>query len=324
VVRPGSKRLEFRFTALNLAASERVRFRYMLAPYEKDWVESGVQRTAFYNTLPPGDYVFRATASNGDGLWTQEPAAVRVSVLPYVWQTWWFQLLSYSAAATVLAVTVAFASRQRHHRKLENIERLRSLERERARIAQDMHDDLGASLTRISLLSQTATTSCLTNPQTAARYLDQIHSSTHDLIRAMDEIVWAVNPRHDTLESLLNYLTRFGHEFLKTANIRCRMDLPVDFPDHKVRSEIRHNVFLAFKEVRLSIRLESSAFELLIQDNGRGFEPSRFAAATSNASRLAAGNGLANMRNRLGGLGGAVTFVSGSGTGTCVSFRVPL
>ena len=335
VVHPGRLRLEFHFTALNLTAPEQVRFRYRLDGYDDVWVEAGRRRAASYGTLPPGRYVFRVAASNREGLWSVEPAAVTLKVLPYLWQTWWFHLSSYLTAAAALAATVSLASRRRHRRNLENLDRRQALERERARIAQDMHDDLGASLTRIGLLSQTAATG-VADPLRTADYLGQIYASARDLTRAMDEIVWAVNPRHDTLDSLLNYLTRFGHEFLGTAHIRCRMAFPVQLPEWKVRSEIRHNVFLAFKEalhnavkhsgareVRISLELRPAGFDLHIHDDGMGFDLSRLPAPALTSDRLASGDGLANIRNRLGSIGGAATIASAPEQGTCVSFSVP-
>lgn len=291
VVHPGRLRLEFHFTALNLTAPEQVRFRYRLDGYDKVWVEAGRRRTASYGTLPPGRYVFRVAASNRVGLWTLEPAAVALKILPYLWQTWWFYLSSYLTAAAALAATVSLASRRRHRRNLENLERRQALERERARIAQDMHDDLGASLTRIGLLSQTAATG-VADPLRTAGYLGQIYASARDLIRAMDEIVWAVNPRHDVFLAFKEAL----------------------------HNAVKHS---GAQEVRISLELRPAGFDLHIHDDGMGFDPSRLPAPALDSDRLASGNGLANIRNRLGSIGGAATIASTPKQGTCVSLAVP-
>ena len=163
------------------------------------------------------------------------------------------------------------------------MERQRALERERARIARDIHDDLGASLTRITLLSQSVRSE-LESEHRAGADVDQIYSTARELTRSMDEIVWAVNPQHDTLDSLVTYLGRFAQHFLSAAGIRCRLDVPLDLPALALTAEIRHNVFLAFKEalhnvvkhaqateVRLSLELRPEGFMLVIADNGRGF-----------------------------------------------------
>ena len=128
--------------------------------------------------------------------------------------------------ALMLVAGVFSVSRRRERRKLEQVERQRALERERARIARDIHDDLGASLTRITMLSQSVRGE-LDGQAQATADVDQIYSTARELTRAMDEIVWAVNPKHDTLDSLVTYLGRFAQQFLSSAGIRCRLDVPV-------------------------------------------------------------------------------------------------
>jgi len=222
-------------------------------------------------------------------------------------------------------------ARQRVRRRLEQLERQRALERERSRIARDIHDDLGASLTRITLLSQSARAE-LDDRQAAAADVDQIYSTARELTRAMDEIVWAVNPQHDTLDSLVAYLGRFAQSFLSTAGIRCRLDVPLQLPAWALTAEIRHNVFLAFKEalnnvakhaqaseVRISLELRPDGFMLVVTDNGRGFKWNlRKGQPTPAAdeSRSAAGNGLVNMQKRLEEVGGCCGWDTAPGEGT--------
>src|SRR5207244_8731794 len=116
----------------------------------------------------------------------------------------------------------------------------------RPRIAKDIHDELGASLTRITMLSQAARDGLEHSP--AAAEVDRIYDTARDLTRAMDEIVWAVNPQHDTLDSLATYLGKFAQDFLAAAHIRCRLDVPMQLPTWPLTAEIRYNLFLAFKE----------------------------------------------------------------------------
>ena len=151
----------------------------------------------------------------------------------------------------------------------------------------------------------------------------------------MDEIVWAVNPRHDTLESLLNYLEKFAQDFLHTADIRCRLDLPEEFPAWPLTAEVRHNLFLAFKEalnnavrhaaaseVRVALTLETGSLALAVEDNGCGFSAGARAGAASTADRFASGDGLENMRRRLARVGGHCEIHSAPGQGTKVVFRI--
>jgi signal transduction histidine kinase len=328
---PGKQRLELRYTGLSFAAPDKVRFRHRLEGLESDWVEAGTKRVAQYSYLPPGTYTFRVIACNNDDVWNEEGAVLTFRVLPQVWQTWWFKIILGVTAVGAVAALAISLTRRRVRRKLEQLERQRALERERARIARDIHDDLGASLTRITLLSQSVRSE-LGSEHRAVPDVDQIYSTARELTRSMDEIVWAVNPEHDTLDSLVTYLGRFAQRFLSVAGIRCRLDAPLDLPALPLTSEIRHNVFLAFKEalnnvvkhaqateVRLSLELRPEGFMLVIADNGRGFRcPPGQAPALEPADgqRLVAGNGLANMQKRLREIGGCCEWETAPGEGT--------
>jgi signal transduction histidine kinase len=270
-------------------------------------------------------------------LWNEQGAMLAFTILPYFWQTWWFEVLSGSSLAAVLGAGVFWVSRRRVRRKLEQSERQRALERERARIARDIHDDLGASLTRITMLSQSVRAEIDGQTQ-ASEDVDQIYSTARELTRAMDEIVWAVNPKHDTLDSLVTYLGRFAQQFLSSAGVRCRLDVPVYLPALALTSEIRHNVFLAFKEalhnivkhaaateVRISLQLEPGGFVLMVADNGRGFDPSlsdHSPAPRLDGARIGAGNGLPNMKKRLEEIGGRCEWKTRPGEGTRASFVI--
>lgn len=336
-VPPGRHRIEFEYTGLSLVAPEKVRFKCRLNNFETDWADAGAKRVATYNYIPPGEYSFQVIACNNDGLWNETGARLKFEVLPYFWQTTWFHVLGGVGTALVAGGGVWFDTRRRMRRRLERAERQRDIERERTRIARDIHDDLGAQLTNITMMSESARGQ-LPNAERVAIALEKIYDTARELTRSMDEIVWAVSPRHDTLESLSAYLENFAHDWLATAGIRCRLDLPVEFPDWRLTSEVRHNAFLAFKEalhnavkhsgasevlIRLSVKEES--FELAVEDNGRGFTVGDKAKTVSPAQgRAASGNGLENMRRRLMAIGGSCEIQSASGAGTKVIFFVHL
>ena len=212
----GKQRFAIRYTGLSFAAPEKVHFRYKLEGLEDDWVDAGTRRSVEYSYLRPGTYRFRVLACNNDGVWSDAEASLAFKVLPRFWQAWWFQAGAGFVAAGAISLGVIELTRRRGRRKLELLERQRALERERARIARDIHDDLGASLTRISLLSQSVRAE-LDDTHAAAADVDQIYTTARELTRAMDEIVWAVNPKHDTLDSLVAYLGRFAQKFLSAA-----------------------------------------------------------------------------------------------------------
>ena len=336
---PGRQRFDIYYTGLSYAAPEKVRFKHKLEGLEKDWTDAGNKRVAQYNYLPPGSYTFHVMACNNDEVWNEVGASLAFTVLPHFHQTWWFRALSAAAGAGAVAAIVVWAMRRRVRRKLEALERQRALERERARIARDIHDDLGASLTHITLLSQSARGE-LAEGHPATTDMDQIFTTARELTRAMDEIVWAVNPKHDTLDSLVAYLGRFGQTYLNGAGIRCRLDVPVSLPPWILTSEIRHNVFLACKEalhnivkhaaateVRISIELQPGGFALVIADNGRGFDPRSLehpAGGAADPARSAPGNGLQNMRRRLAEIGGHCEWETAPQEGARVRLVIPV
>jgi len=330
-IQPGQQRFEFRFTALSFVAPEKMQFQYQLVDWDADWVNAANdKRVAEYSYIPPGRYTFRVRACNSDGVWNETAASVALLVLPQFWQTWWFYLLVTAGVAGVVVRAVWFISRRRLRRKLEAAERQQAIERERTRIAKDIHDHLGANLTRISLLSQSAHGE-LENPAQAAVQLDRIYETSRELTRAMDEIVWAVNPQHDTLDSVASYLGNFALEYLGSLNLRCRLDVPLQLPPWPIPAEMRHNVFLAFKEtlnnivkhagateVFVALATQTRGFELVVRDNGNGFDPSAV------PPRPGRGNGLKNIRQRLEKLGGRCEIHSAPGAGTEVKFLLPV
>jgi signal transduction histidine kinase len=335
VIAPGRQRFEFFYTGLSFVVPEKVRFKYRLEGLEAEWQDAGTRRSADYGYLSPGDYTFRVIACNNNGVWNEQGTTLALTVQPHVWQTGWFRLLGAVLAAMVVGGLVWFETRRRMRRKLDRSERQRAIERERARIARDIHDDLGASLTRISLLSQSARSE-LDRPEHARQELERIYQTARDTTRAMDEIVWAVNPEHDTLESLAAYLIKYAQEFLRATGLRCRLDLPTELPAWPLTSEVRHNLFLAFKqalhnvvqhadatEVRIAFNLHPSGFTLELEDNGRGFDAAQpVARSTADSDRLDRGHGLANLRRRLADIGGECDIRSAPGRGTKVGFRL--
>lgn len=327
---PDHERLEFRYSGLSYAAPNKVLFKYRLEGIDKTWIDAGAKRTAFYSRLPAGGYQFRVIACNNDGLWNQVGATLAFVIAPFFWQTWWFVGACLLAAAGAIAWFARFVTRRRMQLKIDQMQRQHEIERERARIAQDIHDDVGASLSRIAMLSQPAQAD-LAEPARAAAMLSGIYTTAREVTRSLDEIVWAVDPRHDTLDSLVDYMGKFAQAFLASSSLRCRLDLPVDVPAWPLTTEVRHNLFLAFKEalnnvvkhaqaseVRISLRLHPDSFVLEIRDNGRGLAPGPAGPAPD---RISSGHGLPNMRERLKRIGGRCE-ISHDGGGTSVSFIV--
>jgi signal transduction histidine kinase len=337
---PNTERLGFEFTALCPGSPDRVRFRYRLAGLEKSWVEAdaGAGRTAVYTHPEPGDYVFEVLASAGGGPWSPVPARLAVTVLAPWWRQPWAMGTGGLLAVGMVAGLARTVTRRRLQRRVRELERQFALERERSRIARDIHDDLGASLTRISLLSAVGRERCQ-DPDRARDQFAAIDRTSGELVQAMDAIVWAVNPAQDTLESLARYLVRFAGDLFAQSGVRLRLEVPTDLPRAVLPSEIRHNLFLATKEalnnalnhskateVRLSLRAESGGgtpdpitgiLTVSVEDNGCGF-------IVGEGDKTTGGNGLGNMRHRLMEGGGTCGVSSSPGRGTRIIFTLPV
>lgn len=265
------------------------------------------------------------------------PASIRVLSQP----SWWtlgrlaaivgFLLIVLALAAiwiSQLRQQVEQRTTQLQHeiRERERAEHHHALEAERSRIARDLHDDLGSSLTEIGALASTGQRSG-SEATTPAGLFDAIASKARGSIAALDVIVWAVDPEDNSLQSLADYLSGFVGEYLSHSSVVCRFKIPMALPAIMLEGRVRHDLFLAVKEslhnivrhaaateVEFGIATTPDALEISLADNGRGFDP----AAAS------AGNGLKNLGDRLARLGGACHVESRPGAGTRVRIRLPL
>jgi ligand-binding sensor domain-containing protein/signal transduction histidine kinase len=331
--------LEFQFTALSFDAPEKVRFRHKLDGFDTDWVDSGSERHTRYGPLPSGSYEFHVTACNADDVWNDKGASLAFIVPTPLWRAPWVLGLCGLTATALGAGTVRLVSHRRLRRRLAGLEQQQAMERERMRIAQNMHDEIGSKLTKISFLSERAKVE-LRGAGKAEGKIDSIASTSRELLKALDEIVWAVNPRNDTLEHLAAYLCQYAREYFQDTSVECDLHVQSQLPQVDMSAEIRHNLFLAFEEslsnvlkhaaascLRAEIGTHQDRLLIIIRDNGRGFEQvphTESHLADSPAATVAGGNGLHNMRQRLADVGGQCSIQSVPGQGTSVSLSVAL
>jgi signal transduction histidine kinase len=326
-ISPGRHYVQFRFTGLSFVAPDGVRFRVKLEGGNDQWQSTEGERHIDYGPLAPGDYRFRVIACNSDGVWNEDGDTLAFIVLPYFWETWWFKASLGLATLAIFAIAAALIQRQRYRRRLEYAERQRAMEHERTRIARDLHDDLGTSLTQIGMLSALANRE-ETHADEAKELVQQVRGRAREMVVALDEIVWAVNPKNDSLTGLIGYLGHFAEEFFRSSNIRFRQDMPPQIPSVPVSAESRHHLFLAFKEalnntarhsgatqVQLRVEIFENEVVVRVEDNGRGFET--VVAAPQ-------GNGLTNIKRRLEQIGGWAEIRSTPGQGTTVTVHAPL
>jgi len=331
-VAPGKHTLEFRYTGLSFDAPERVRFRYRLEGLDPDWVDAGTRRAALYSFVPPGTYHFRVIACNGDGVWNEKGSGLALTVLSYFWQTWWFLGGSALGTAIMGVGAVRMVVKRRLQKRLQRLELDRALEQERTRIAQDLHDIMGAKLCRISFMSEDARRRQAI-PADLQQQIRSISDDTREVLRSLDEVVWAINPEKDSLEHLVSYIAQYAQDYLRKTGIECELKIPAQLPEQPLTSQSRHHLFLAFHEAltnilkhsgathaHVTVTCRGNAFEIMVADNGRGFDP----AAGEPASSAGFGNGMTNMRRRLTEVGGSFHLASSPGQGTTIRFGLPL
>jgi len=284
-------------------------------------VIGGALNRASYVNVPPGRYTFRAIGLAGDKQLTGEMVALGIHIAPPFWQRLWFWP---AVAAGTVGLVAAAAFRHLRRRSKQRLERLRfqnALEQDRSRIARDMHDDLGTRVTVLNITAALARRDMESNPPKARRHLEKMSHSARELVEAMDDLVWAVDPAHDSLDQLASHLTRLAEEMFRDSPVRCRLDIPAILPARTLGSEFRHHIALAVKEslhnvlqhagpceVFLALALEGDRLAITVRDTGQGFDP----AAHPD------GHGLGNTAARIREIGGSYALDSSPRRGTCI------
>jgi ligand-binding sensor domain-containing protein/signal transduction histidine kinase len=327
IIAPGSHDIELHYTAIEFSAPEKIGFRYKLDGLDSGWTEALSRRTAYYQHIPPGNYTFHVEACNAAGVWSHHDTTLAVTALPFFWETSWFRAAVIFTLFSFSAGILSLLLRLRYKRRLARLQTLNAVDRERLRISKDMHDHVGGMLTQVSQLSDMGLSETEDKVLVMHRF-ERIGNRSRAAVQALDEIVWATNPKNDNLASFAEYVSRFCDEFFEYTNIRCWQDVPTTFPAMPLRADIRHNVFLAVREafnnvlkhsqcaeVWLRMKLDEGQVTLEIEDNGCGFVPDQVPAG---------GNGLGNMRARLAEDDGRTVVISAPGKGTRIRFTFPV
>lgn len=330
VIAPDEYTVTFQFAALNYSNPERNQYAYRLDGFDPNWVESGTSRTASYTNLPAGRYVLRVRAANDDGLWNQTGLAIPVVVRPAYWETWWFRSLGLVAAFGVVSAATAVSLKTRHRRQLQAVRYQKALEGERARISRDMHDEVGASLTEIAMLSELALQRSGNGPMDR-RPLEKIAGRSRAMLDAIGEIIWAINPSNDRFDHLAAYLRAYAADFLESAGLEARLRIDSGGAALPVTAEFRRDVFLVLKEslanvarhagataVEVDLSLAAGWLTLQVRDDGRGLPEGLSARAGSGH------HGLANLARRAAAVHGTIRVEPAPGGGTLVRLDAPL
>lgn len=332
---PTVRAVEFEFTSPCLTQPEKARFRYKLEGLDTDWKEgSSLLRRARYGTIPPGNYQFRVEACDADGTWNRAGATFDFLVPTPAWQTPWAISLYVISLVAMVSLSARYVSHRLLRRRLLALEHSEEMSRERMRIAQDMHDEIGSKLARISYLSEGVKTE-LNGVYSNTRVVDSLAKTSRDLLRSLDQMVWAVNPRNDTVEQLVVYLCRYATEYFQDTSITCELRVPENLRPAPLSAEVRHNLFLAFEEaltnimkhsgaerVVVEVLCEKSILQITASDNGKGFDPEKLEATNNRKGRV--GHGLSGLKARLQSLAGECWIRSAIGQGTTIILRIPL
>jgi ligand-binding sensor domain-containing protein len=314
-LRPDANQLQIDFVALGFSPGEGLRYQYKLEGASEDWSQLADQRTVNFANLAPARYRFLVRAVNADGATSETPASFSFTILPPIWQRWWF-------IATVAAIVGLVAYALYRYR----VARFLEIERVRTRIASDLHDDIGANLTKISILSEVAQQQLVREGMGNGLFLSVARISRESL-DSMGDIVWAINPRRDTLHELLRRMRGFATDIFTIRNIDFRFHAPDHNLELKLGPDVRRDVFLIFKEAvnnavrhsgcsqaEIELKIVGSSLVLTVSDDGKGFDE----------AQPSEGNGLVSMRRRAEGIHGKLVVKSNNEEGTSVILRAPI
>ncbi len=320
------KTVELNYTQNNISVlvsaptfydEKQTRFSYLLeGSNNKTWSEPSSQSEIDLVNLEPGKYSLKIKAIFLNGFYPPQMAVFSFSILPPWWQSWWFRILVLLAVLVIIiVVTISYYSRKLEKQRIA-LEKQQAIEKERTRIATDMHDDLGAGLSRIKFLSET-----IGIKEQQERPIDEdifkIKEYAAEMIDKMGEIVWALNEKNDSLSDLLAYTRSYAVEYLLQNGITGKIAAPENFPVLFVSGEFRRNIYLVVKEalhnvvkhaqateVNMTINI-SDSLVIILHDNGTGFDPNKTRAFS---------NGITNMQKRMSDIGGTLEIKNENGT----------
>jgi ligand-binding sensor domain-containing protein/signal transduction histidine kinase len=312
------------FFSITTGGDADVRYEFKLEGAGGDWSQPTAERSVTFANLSSGAYRFLVRAVNADGAVSAIAATVSFTILRPLWQRWWFLTLAAIALTGIVYTTYR-----------DRVRRLIELERVRTRIATDLHDDIGASLSRMAILSEVVKHQTGGNGNESSGLLTEIADSARGLVDSMSDIVWSIDPRRDDLQSVVRRIRQFASDVLEAQGIDWELRVPPEVESLKLGPDERRHLFLIFKEginnvarhgagakaVSLSIAVRGRQLIGEIKDDGCGFTPQ---GPSAERSKGRGGNGLPNMSTRAEQLGGRLEIASSPGSGTRLTLRVPL
>lgn len=305
--------ISFEFAALDYSDPRDNQYSYMLEGLQNEWqFTDASSRFANYTNLLPGTYTFKVRGSNNDGIWNDDYVSIRIIILHPFWQTWWFITL----AVLMIAAVLYYVSTIR-------IKNLLAIEKLKSKLAADLHDNVGAGLTEISILSELASRKNNSSANNITAELKKISERSRQLVDAMSDIVWVVNPKRDSLHDLILRLKDTYSELLESYGIQLKVKNLEKIKDYKLPMDVKQSLFLIFKEainnsikhsnckkIELETNARNKVIEITLSDDGKGFDD----------AQIYSGEGLKNMQNRGAMIGGKIKIKSSPDTGTIVKY----
>ncbi len=313
--------LFFGFRGIEFVNPGSVTYAYKLEDWDKDWINSGTLSQVRYNNLPPGKYLFKVKAANSSGIWNENYHTVSIIILPPFWRTWWFYSLISIAVMLSIVLITRFFSQQKLKARVNELEKQKEIDKERLRISREMHDDIGAGLTQITLISESA------KNKMHMQALDDIAGTSRQLVNNMSEIIWSLNPENKTLDQLCAYLREELTKQLDYTGKNFNISLPDHRKDIILSNELRRNILLVTKEIvnnavkysnatLIKIKAEVKQNKLMfdVGDDGTGFDP----------KKKYPGNGLKNIATRVEESGGTMEIETAAGCGSRFIYWFPV
>ncbi len=315
----------FDFSCISFQHAEACTYEYKLDNYDENWINSKSTHYTRYSKISPGKYNFQLRITDAKGRVSPYIKTLAIEIKKAFWQTTLFKLLMAVLLLFFIRMLTKWYLATKIRKQQRAFEKQQAIEKERTRIATDMHDDLGAGLSSIRFLSEKVKRN--TFSEVTKNDIDKILFSSSELMDKMNEIVWAMNEKNDSLPDLLAYIRSYAKEYCEENDLRCTITLPENIPAVFVSGEVRRDIFLTIKESLHNIikHAGASAIEikfhineglsLTIHDNGKGFD-------INNHKKESGGNGLKNMRKRMESIGGS--FKIDSNNGVLIEIRAPL
>lgn len=315
-------RISFNFSAINYVSPEQNNFAYRLKGADTVWTYT-YNGFVSYANLAPGSYRFEVKVQNFAGIWSNVQS-VPIIITPPFWKTWWFISLVILAIASLFYAVVKYITQRNLKEKILRLQNEQAIEKERNRISRDMHDDLGSGLTKIAILTEVIKT----QPSSAEKNINKISETARGLVDNLDEMVWALNPKNDSLDKLAAYLAEYTQQYLEGTGIEAIINLPQILSPAYISEEKRRNIFMTVKEflnnsvkhsgaknILLQLSQNLNSFEIILKDDGKGIDETEFAGM---------GNGLTNMQQRIEDIGGSAKFIFENSNGTQLQILCPV